>query len=170
MVNVMKYVVVDTNVPLKAANMHPENDLDRKCSHACLDFINDLVSSDDILVVDAGREILNEYSKKIDTHAEDNVATVFLTWVLRGILTNKVYQQQINRAENGAYLEFPSSETLKKFDKSDRKFVAVAKAHPNHPKIYNGSDTDWWIFKDALRCEGVEVVFLCEEYMRAKCK
>lgn len=40
---------------------------------------------------------------------------------------------------------------------------------PN-PNIYNGSDTDWWDYREALEEEGIHIVFLSEEYMKAKSK
>lgn len=166
----MKHVIIDTNVPLKAANMHPEDEIDRLCSESCLTFIKTLMDSDDVVVLDKGREILNEYRKNIDITSEDNVASQFLMWLLRRMLTDKVHQYEITKTRNNNYAEFPTAADLRKFDRSDRKFVALANVHPSHPSIYNGSDTDWWDFKDALEREGIHIVFLCEEYMRAKSK
>ena len=166
----MRHVIVDTNVPLKAANKNPEDDIDQKCSMACLTFISKLVNSKDVIVLDNEREILKEYAKKIDTHAEDNVASVFLNWVYRCIRLDSADQYKITKTGKNTYAEFPNSPELEEFDPSDRKFVALAKAHPLHPPIHNGSDTDWWDYKDALAKEGVSIVFLCKEYMIAKCK
>ena len=166
----MKYVIVDTNVPLKAANIYPQDEIDRKCSQSCLKFIKTLMESDDIVVLDFGREILREYSKKIDIHVADNVASQFLMWIYHNLMTDKVAQYRITKSGNNTYAEFPSSPDLEGFDYSDRKFVALANAHPAHPFIYNGSDTDWWDFKEALEREGIHIIFLSEEYMREKCK
>ena len=90
-------------------------------------------------------------------------------WILRNYLTDHVSLQTITK-EKGSYAEFPKSTDLLKFDRSDRKFVALAKAHPANPPIVNGSDTDWWEFKDILTREGIQIVFLCKEYMKAKIK
>ena len=166
----MNHLIIDTNVPLKAANTHPEDEIDLRCSKSCLSFIEALMNSDDIVVLDSGQEILKEYTKNIDLHSEDSVASEFLTWILRGILSGKVEQYEITKNGNNTYVEFPDSPELKGFDRSDRKFVALARVDPSHPNIYNGSDTDWWDYKDALKKEGVNVIFLCEEYMKAKCK
>ena len=166
----MKHVIVDTNVPLRAADFHPKDEFDLKCSQACLSYIKSLMASDDVVAVDTGWEIINEYKRNIDTYAEDNVASEFLMWIMRGLLTNKVAQYQITKTDYNSYAEFPTSPDLEKFDRSDRKFVALAKADPNNPSIYNGSDTDWWDYKEALAREGIHIVFLCEEYMRAKSK
>ena len=78
----MKYMIIDTNVPLKAANTQPVDDIDRSCSQSCLSFIDALIKSKDkIVVLDSGREVLKEYEKKIDIHSESNVASIFLRWI-----------------------------------------------------------------------------------------
>ena len=167
----MSHLIIDTNVPLKAANFHPVDEVDRKCSQACLSFIKKLMSSDEIIVLDTGQEVLSEYRRKIDTHSEGNAASQFLKWIMRKIALGKnVVQYQITPTGNNNYAEFPISPEFEKFDRSDRKFVALAKADPNNPCIYNGSDTDWWNFRKALEVNGVHIVFLCEEYMIAKSK
>ena len=166
----MEYLIIDTNVPLKAANIHPEDEIDRNCSKSCLSFIKALMDSENIVVLDKGREIIKEYQKNIDINSADNVASQFLIWLLRNMMTDKVDVHEITNIGNNTYKEFPDSPDLKGFDRSDRKFVALANAHPADPSIYNGSDTDWWNYKDALAREGIHIVFLSEEYMRAKCK
>ena len=166
----MKHVIIDTNVPLKAADLHPEDEINQKCSQACLSFIKALMDSNDVVVLDTGREILGEYQRNIDSQSEDNVASQFLKWIYRSIMMNKTIQYKITKTGNNGYAEFPVSQDLAKFDPSDRKFVALARADPKNPLIYNGSDTDWWDFREALEKEGIHIVFLCEEYMKAKSK
>jgi hypothetical protein len=61
------------------------------------------------------------------------------------------------------FLEFPVDRALKNFDRSDRKFVAVALAHPERPPILQAVDSKWWGFKDALNRNGVRVEFLCPD-------
>ncbi len=168
----MKHVIIDTNVPVKATNTHPEDETDRKCSYACYQYIDRLLRSKDKIVLDMGWEILKEYQKNIRFGYGDNVATIFLKMILREInLQNgRVEQYKITKDRKNSYKEYPKTQKLKRFDPSDRKFVALSRAHPSHPPIVNGSDTDWWIYKEVLNSEGIEIVFLCEEYMNAKCK
>ncbi|MBQ8707344.1 MAG: hypothetical protein IJ523_04600 [Succinivibrionaceae bacterium] len=166
----MKHLIIDTNVPLKAATVKPDDEIDRRCCLACLNFIKELMDSDDIVVLDRGKEILNEYRRNIDTSKEDSVSSQFLMWLLRRMLTGKVDLHEITKIGDNAYAEYPNSPQLEHFDRSDRKFVALANAHPQHPSIYNGSDTDWWDFREALEQVGIHVFFLCEEYMRTKSK
>ncbi len=61
--------------------------------------------------------------------------------------------------------EFPDDPDLAGFDRSDRKFVAVALASEESPPILNASDTDWWEVRDALARHGVYPRFLCPELM-----
>ena len=167
----MKYIIIDTNVPLKAANTHPKDDIDRNCSQSCFSFISTLMKSKDkIIVLDSGREIVKEYEKNIDIHSERSVASEFLMWIYRNNLNGKICLQEITKTGENTYAEFPESPKLIGFDRSDRKFVALAKAHPSNPNIYNGSDTDWWDYREAQEEEGIHIVFLSEEYMKAKSK
>jgi hypothetical protein len=62
--------------------------------------------------------------------------------------------------------EFPSDTRLASFDRSDRKFVAVAKASQKCPTILNATDSDWWDHRVALAENGVVVEFLCPDQFR----
>ena len=57
---------------------------------------------------------------------------------------------------------FRSVAGLDDFDPSDRKFVAVANAHPEKPPILEALDSKWWGWRDALSAAGITVLFLCE--------
>ena len=54
---------------------------------------------------------------------------------------------------------------LSSFDPDDRKFVAVANAHPGKPPIMEATDRQWWGWKEALHDAGITVHFLCPEYV-----
>jgi hypothetical protein len=53
-----------------------------------------------------------------------------------------------------------------RFDRSDRKFLAVALADPEGSAIVNASDTDWLEIERELHGEGVEVIHLIERWLR----
>ena len=59
--------------------------------------------------------------------------------------------------------EFPDDPALKRFDEDDRKFIAVARAHPDKPPILQAVDSKWLNFRDALHQKGVRVEDLCPE-------
>lgn len=79
-----------------------------------------------------------------------------------------IEHQYITVTGDREYAEFPSSPSLDGFDVSDKKFIAVANAHPEHPHIVEGTDSLWWGFRDALNNIGIHIYFLCEEYVRTK--
>ena len=67
-----------------------------------------------------------------------------------------------------SYLEFPNHQGLAGFDPSDRKFIAVANAHPSKPHILQATDSKWWGHRRALAEAGITVHFLAPDYVRAK--
>ena len=69
---------------------------------------------------------------------------------------------------NDSYEEFPVHEGLDRFDRSDRKFVAAANAHPDKPPILQATDTKWWGWKNALAEVGISVDFICPLYVISK--
>lgn len=166
----MKYII-DTNVPLKAANIHSEDRLDAQCSLACLSFIKKVMESDDIVVLDANREIFREYRNNLNTCEQNTVATQFFQWICKHLTlhqNSRVELQYLTVTGDREYGEFPRTSTLDGFDISDRKFVALANAHPEHPEIAEGADSLWWGYKDALEELGIHIYFLCEDYVRIK--
>ena len=60
------------------------------------------------------------------------------------------------------YKEFPNDERLRRFDRSDHKFVAVACACEENPLVLNSVDSDWWDHLETLSENGVHVHCLCE--------
>ncbi|MEX0973664.1 MAG: hypothetical protein WDZ46_10475 [Solirubrobacterales bacterium] len=62
---------------------------------------------------------------------------------------------------NGEIVEFPTQQSLAKFDPSDKKFVAVAVAHSDDPPIQVALDRGWVRYREALADVGVEIEFLC---------
>lgn len=164
----MRYLIIDTNVPVMAAKSNFSEDIEKKCSEMCYEFISKLITgkSKAVVALDVNWEILSEYRKNINLNGDRTIATEYLLWILQN--SQKMDWYPITKTGHNTFREFPTDPELKKFDPSDRKFVALSKAHPKHPPIYDGSDTDWWIHRNALFSNGINVVFLCEEYVRAK--
>jgi hypothetical protein len=57
-------------------------------------------------------------------------------------------------------------EEFRGFDRSDRKFLAVALADTHRSAIVNASDTDWLQIEREIHDEGVEVIHLIERWLR----
>ena len=68
----------------------------------------------------------------------------------------------VDGSEN-EFEEFPDDPALNDFDPDDRKFIAVAAAHPERPPILQAVDSQWWDFRNALSRNGVIVEFICED-------
>ena len=162
--------IVDTNVP-KIANqaLDPASIPDdlTHCVLACIEAV-DHVTKKSGLVIDAGNEIYNEYRNQLSMSGQPGVGDCFMKWVHdnRWILPQED-RVAINKNGN-SYDEFPIHDGLSEFDKSDRKFVAVANAHMAKPSILQATDSKWWGWNPALQEVGITVQFLCFDYIKAK--
>lgn len=165
-----KTCIVDTNVP-KTANLatqpDPDSDVSDACVLACIEAVEHVIKKRG-LIIDTGDEIFDEYRRQLSMKGQPGVGDLFMEWVFY----NRWKLPESNRvaiSKNGdSYDEFPAHDGLKNFDKSDRKFVAVANAHPEKPPILQATDSKWWGWKDALAEVEITVQFLCPEYVKAK--
>lgn len=158
-------VVIDTNVPIVANEKHNEASPD--CVIACLDALK-LAREQQIVLLDDGLHILNEYRGKLSLSGQPGAGDLFMKWVWNN-QANEEFCKQVSitpiGGNHGDFKEFPRDPRLKRFDRNDRKFVAVALASKRNPEIINASDTDWWIHKVALEDHGLRLSFLCPELM-----
>lgn len=168
-------IIIDTNVPKLAGAVISEIPEDQiGCTLCCVDFIRKLLDDPDACVVlDAGWQILKEYQKELEGSGHDpGLARQFLQWIYTHLSSSNNIDNTIILHLEKPYIfkEYPDHPDLKGFDKDDRKFIALANAHPKHPTIIEGSDHEWWGIKDALGEVGLSVRFLCEEYVEEKYK
>ena len=170
MSNLPKKCLVDTNVP-KVANLatqpDPESDVPDKCILACIKAVEHVIQKKG-LVIDAGDEIFDEYRQQLSMRGQPGVGDGFMKWVH----DNRWKFPDVDRVtitRNGdSYEEFPDHDGLIQFDNSDRKFIAVANAHPAKPPVLQATDSKWWGWKDALKEVGITVRFLCSDYVESK--
>lgn len=164
--------VIDTNVPI-SANLATKADANTEfpmaCVLNCIECIEH-VTTKGCLVLDDGGDIVGEYLSQnmLSLKGAPGIGDKFIKWVNDHQWNpSRVSRVRINK--NGeSYDEFPEHEDLKRFDISDRKFVAVANAHPEKPPIFQATDSKWWGWKDGLLEKGVTVCFLCPDYVKAK--
>ena len=152
--------VVDTNVPIVASG---SSGVSAECVNATVQAIRTLIQGG-LLILDDGRRILREYERHLSLGGQPRPGTVFLKWVYTNYANPSRCCLVHIRARPGDredYEEFPDDEALASFDPSDRKFVAVARAHPAGPPIKVATDRGWWIHRHALAKAGVTVDFLC---------
>lgn len=158
-------VVVDTNVCVVANGRH-----DRAgpgCVEACIEALAQARRG--LVVIDDAMRILDEYRRNVDASGQPGVGDAFFRWLWSNQANRRRCRQvRITAAtdDDETFAEFPRDPELAGFDRSDRKFVAVALASGLDPHVDNASDSDWWIFRDPLEANGVRVRFLCPELMQ----
>jgi len=160
-------VVIDTNVPVvangKSEQASPE------CVKNCAVRLRQ-VTAKGKLVLDDRWLILKEYMTNLTSSGQPGSGDAFLKWVLTNY-SNPEFCELIkitpkNSSETD-FEEFPSDTALENFDPTDRKFVAVALAHPDGPPILQAVDTQWWEMKEPLCEAGITIDFLCEKDIRS---
>lgn len=152
--------LVDTNVAI-VANGKSEQSNDALVE-MCIDAILE-VTRNGGLVLDAGDLIYDEYRQNLSMSGQPNTGDMFMKWVHDFRWQPQFCERREVHCQEGTgkvFLEFPESESLKEFDRSDRKFVAVANAAAPKRPILQAVDFKWWGWKEALAAEGIEVVFL----------
>ena len=157
-------VVVDTNVGVVANGGHAAASL--RCQEQCANALRDARSR--LVLIDDRQLVFTEYRQHLSPSGQPGLGDAFFQWLWDN-QANPRHCRQISitpRAEDEAdFEEFPADSRLTRFDRSDRKFVAVAIASGIESEILNASDTDWWHFRDALESNGLRLRFLCPELM-----
>ena len=155
------YVIVDTNRPVVANGRSSQ--ASPQCVINCLRRLRE-IQQGQILVLDDGWLIVKEYMKNLSSTGQPGVGDAFLKWVLTNIGNPQRCQLvPITEISENNFQEFPQDPALADLYLSDRKFVALALAHPEKPPILNAVDSDWRNFHDRLSTHGVRVKFLCSE-------
>jgi hypothetical protein len=159
--------VVDTNV-LVVTN-EDSTQANEACVLRCREWLENIRAQHQ-LILDRTNFILLEYKGMLGLAGKPGFGRSFFKW----IFDHRFYPQhcefvsitlRADREDDKDFEEFPVDPELVNFDRSDRKFVAVALAHPDKPPILNAVDTDWWLYHHALVRHGVRIEFLCLEAM-----
>ena len=168
--NVPDKCVVDTNVPIIANHIIGairSDDIPDHCILACIEAIESVIQKK-ALVIDIENEIFNEYKGNLSMSGQPGYGDAFMKWVHYTGPSLPASQRVAITKKSDSYVEFPEYDDLKTFDPSDRKFVAVANAHPEKPPILEAADSKWWGWKQPLEEVGISVLFLCPEYIENK--
>ncbi|QPK64475.1 hypothetical protein IVG45_05775 [Methylomonas sp. LL1] len=151
--------VIDTNVLLVANGRHPE--VSPECVEECIRRLQDMEKSG-ITVIDDDFRILGEYLNKTHPNQPKGVGDSFLKWLLQNQgNTARVEFVALTETTNDYFAEFPDPSLQRVFDAPDRKFAAVANAHPNKPTVWQAADCKWLDWWQSLQAKGVRVEFLC---------
>jgi hypothetical protein len=153
----MTEVIVDTNVTVVAN--HQNNGVAASCVDACTIFIA-TARNEHIVLIDDDDAIRLEYAQALQQSRPYGLGALFL---------QHIYQHQHNPARirqvplpvtaNGEYVDFPNVPALATFDRSDRKFAALART--TGVPVTNSVDSDWIDNIAALNAHGITVNFLC---------
>jgi hypothetical protein len=160
----MKAFVVDTNVAVvangQASRVGPD------CVLACAVALAGIKDNGKI-VLDSGMLILDEYLDNLGLAGKPGVGQAFVKWVFDNQAVAERCERVAIRPMDGSFREFPDTPELAHFHIDDRKYVAVALASRNRPKVLNAVDSDWWTYRQTLRQQGVRVRNLCPRQFSA---
>ena len=146
--------VVDTNIPLVANGSCAG--VSARCRLAVIDFLEGLIHTGKI-AIDIEGLIEEEYRTQLGT-GRPGIGNRFLQKFFTEA-AHRVVRVSATIDRHGHCRKLKFDGTLKRFDRSDRKFVAVALETSS--TIYNATDSDWLEHKDELEKKGVRVEFLC---------
>ncbi len=157
----MSAVVVDTNVVLVANGQH--RDVSSGCVAACALKLQAVMQQGRLALDDCFR-ILSEYQNKTTPKTGNRPGDAFVKWALQNNANPlRVACVALHDHAQRAFVSFPDDPDLANFDSSDRKFVAVAGAHPEKPPVLQAADSKWLAWEKPLRRHGITVEFLCSD-------
>jgi hypothetical protein len=159
--------VVDTNVPLVANKRAAQ--ASSECVSTCAVRLRELTRRGK-LVLDDGWRILKEYMANLRSDGQPGPGDAFLKWVHTNYSNpDRCELVRITPSDSSEtdFEEFPTDPELRNFDLSDRKFIAVALAHPEKPPILQATDAEWWEMRESFRRAGVTIDFVCQEDIKA---
>ena len=160
--------VVDTNVTTTANGKNPG--APASCVVASAQALKAVMDGGHVYI-DDNRRIINEYMRNLSARGQPGPGDAFLKWLLThewgGI---RVTHVRITEKDNDPedFHELPAPRDGTSYDRSDRKFLAVAAAHPEHPPVLQSFDSKWWGWRAALAEVGVRIYFLCPEAIQQK--
>lgn len=121
--------------------------------------------------IDDGGRIVKEYRANLCAKGEPGPGDAFLKW----LLTHEWGGQRITQvpitpktSDSEDFEELPQPPDGTTYDRSDRKFLAVAAASKERPPILQSFDSKWWGWTHALALIGVSIHFLCLDAIKKK--
>lgn len=160
--------VIDTNVATTANGAN--DDAPQDCVAASARALQ-AVMKEGHVILDAGSLIIREYRANLSAGGEPGPGDAFLRWLLthewgEKRVTHVAITPKVHDSEDFEELPPPPAGTC--YDRSDRKFLAVAAAHAEKPPILQSFDSKWWGWTEALAAIGVKIHFLCPAAIEAK--
>jgi hypothetical protein len=159
---------VDTNIAMTANNANPA--AGAGCVAASAKALLAIRDTGHVFIDDGGR-IEEEYRRNLNAKGQLGPGDLFFRWLLDNQWGGKrVTRVKISpRSQDDTnFDELPDPPQGITYDPSDRKFLAGAAAHPDHPSILQSFDSKWWGWRDALTSIGVHIHFLCQQEIQQK--
>jgi hypothetical protein len=151
-------MIIDTNVIVSVDDRDPV--AKPHCIVRCIDTISK--ARDSIVALDDQDLIITEYLRNVVGSYPLAVGAQFVLDLRNNRFDpDRCERVTIRPNPEREFDEFPDDPRLATFDRSDRKFVAVAIAAASPHQIYNAVDSDWAAVDAALDDHGVSVVYLC---------
>jgi hypothetical protein len=167
----MKHYVVDTNIPInanKANSIANVTQDELQLVKSCVDILKLFTLNKSAVVIDNLGHIFKEYKEYIEFAGQPGVGDEFMKWIMDNMGNAMFVKFATITPDGNSYSEYPDCTALIGFDQSDHKFVATAVSCSEKPEILQGSDSLWWIYKDAFSQLGIRVNFICPDYVRIK--
>ena len=160
--------VIDTNVTTTGNGAN--DGAPGSCVVASAKALQAVMAAGHVFIDDGGR-IVAEYRANLSAKGQPGPGDVFFKWLLTHEwggekVTRVPITQRAEDEEDFVELPKPPSGTV--YDRSDRKFLAVAAAHLEHPPVLQSFDSKWWGWRTALAQVGVTIHFLCEHDIAKK--
>lgn len=153
-------VVIDTGVGVVA---NGSDDISPECQLACIDVL-ETVMRGGCLVLDDLDLIFTEYRRRLSMSGQPGPGDAFMLWVSTNRYNPTVCAHVTLTpldVDEGLFAELEITPDLEAFDRSDRKFAAVARTYP--APLYVSVDRGWSRNRAALERRGVELRFLCPD-------
>jgi hypothetical protein len=152
--------VVDANVAI-VANGRASSENGRlasvNCRLAAVEFLLELVATGTILL-DLGHEIQDGYRTYLSPSGQPGVGDQFYRQVLNSG-PGRIERIDLPKGEDGEYVDLPRSLIEVNFDRSDRKFAALA--NRTRATVANAIDSDWAIHHHTISESGIRIKFIC---------
>ncbi len=163
-VRIREPIVVDTNVLIAANGTDAEW---KPIAANCADRLQ-AVMKDNIVCTDSLGLILGEYGRKLPSLSRSGFGDMFYLWLAKHRFNAKHCQAVELTPNESGFEQFPdvTEDIVSIIDPSDRKFIAVAYAHPKKPPILQATDSKWIGWKDGLAMAGITIDFVDEAFLR----
>ena len=151
--------VVDTNVAIVANGRGTHADLG--CQLTCVERLKS-VAAGEVVAIDVRASILGEYTKHLSFSGMPGVGDAFFKHVfIHQYREDRVRRVAItpSKDDRRGFEELPENT----FDRSDRKFLAVAVVAK--AVVLNATDSDWKMHEALVNRLGVKVSQLCPRYV-----